>query len=199
MGRSVTLANAPPPTTEATSDVPIDVGALFRVHERTILRWAARLGGPGIEVDDVVQEVFLVANRRLPSFDGRAAVTTWLFRATEKIVLAARRKQRRRRWLSRTPEAAVATMSTTGPTPSEAFERGRDIADVYRILDRLSEKERRVLILFEIEGLSTQEIADLVGAKGATVRVWLFRARARFLEEHERTSKAEAGTKEAAR
>jgi DNA-directed RNA polymerase specialized sigma24 family protein len=43
-----------------------------------------------------------------------------------------------------------------------------------------------VLVLFEIEGMSTQEIADLVGAQVGTVRVWLFRARARFLEEHQR-------------
>jgi RNA polymerase sigma-70 factor (ECF subfamily) len=197
MRRSVTLVRAPAPTPEVTSDAPVDVAALFRAHGRAVMRWAARLGGPGIEVDDVVQEVFLVANRRLPTFDGRAAVTTWLFRTTAKIVLTARRKQRLRRWLSRTPEAAVTTMSTVGPTPGEALERGREIADVYRVLDRLPEKQRRVLILFEIEGLSTQEIAELIGAKLATVRVWLFRARARFLEEHERLF--EAVTKEVAR
>jgi RNA polymerase sigma-70 factor (ECF subfamily) len=196
MRRPVTLVRAPAPTPEVTSDAPVDVAALFRAHERDVMRWAARLGGLEIDVDDVVQEVFLVANRRMRSFDGRAAVTTWLFRTTAKVVLAARRKQRLRRWLSRTPEAAVATMSTAGPTPGEAFERRREIADVYRVLDLLPEKQRRVLILFEIEGLSTQEIAALVGAKVATVRVWLFRARARFLEERERS--LDAVTKEAA-
>jgi len=65
------------------------------------------------------------------------------------------------------------------------------------VLDRLSETQRRVLVLFEIEGLSTEEIAALVGAKVGTVRVWLFRARERFLEEHGRVFD-EAAVKEAA-
>src|SRR6185503_7794211 len=116
------------------------------------MRWAARLGGPGIDVEDVVQDVFLVAQRRLPSFVAAdAKVTTWLFRTTEKIVLAARRKQRLRRWLSRSADAAVTTMGARRPTPGEALERDRDIAVVYRVLDRVSERHRRLLVLFEIE------------------------------------------------
>ena len=50
----------------------------------------------------------------------------------------------------------------------------------------MNEKHRRVLILFEWEGLSTQEIADLIGARVGTVRVRLHRARSRFLQEYER-------------
>ena len=69
-------------------------------------RWAARLGGPSIEVEDVVQEVFLVAKRRLVSFrpDGGGSITTWLFRATERIVKATRRKQRLRRLFGVAPD-----------------------------------------------------------------------------------------------
>jgi RNA polymerase sigma-70 factor (ECF subfamily) len=178
---------------EREPDATVDVDALYRAHERTVLRWATRLGGPGIDVEDVVQEVFLIAKRRLVTFEGEAKVTTWLFRATEKVVLAARRKQRLRRWLRAAPEVASTSMSAPQPTPSEALDRSRDVADVYRILDRLPEAQRRVLILFELEGLSTQEMAELLDAKVATVRVWLFRARARFLEEHQSVF----GTKEA--
>src|SRR4051794_40725215 len=85
----------------------LDIALLYRAHERTVMRWAARLGGPEIDVEDVVQDVFLVAKRRLRSFDGAANVKTWLFRTTEKIVQAARRKGRFRRWLSRSFEAAA--------------------------------------------------------------------------------------------
>ena len=53
------------------------------------------------------------------------------------------------------------------------------------MLDRLPERQRKVLILFELEGLSTQEIATLIGARVGTVRVWLFRARAAFLQHHD--------------
>jgi RNA polymerase sigma-70 factor, ECF subfamily len=164
----------------------VDVAVLYRAHERTVMRWAARLGGPGIDVEDVVQEVFLIAKRRLGSFTGPGSITTWLFRTTERIVQTARRKRRLRRWLSRSAEPAASGLGAPRPTPAEALERDREIGEVYRVLDRLPEGQRRVLVLFELEGLSTQEIADLVGARVGTIRVWLFRARARFLEEHQR-------------
>jgi RNA polymerase sigma factor (sigma-70 family) len=167
-------------------DSPIDVARLYRAHERTVMRWAARLGGPGIDAEDVVQDVFMVAKRRLRSVDESWNVQTWLFRTTEKIVLAARRKRRLRQWLSLSREPAAPGMGAPRPTPAEALESERAVEEVYRVLDRLPERQRRVLVLFEIEGMSTQEIADLTGAQVGTVRVWLFRARARFLEEHQR-------------
>ena len=190
MGQEVTLVSGAARNSAAADrdviDAPVDVARLYRAHERKVMRWAARLGGPGIDVEDVVQDVFLVAKRRLRSWDGSWNVETWLFRTTEKIVMAARRKQRLRRWLSLSREPSAPGMSAPRPTPAEALERDRAIDEVYRVLDRLSERHRRVLVLFEIEGMSTQEIADLVGAQVGTVRVWLFRARARFLEEHQR-------------
>lgn len=167
-------------------DSPVDVARLYRAHERTVMRWAARLGGPGIDAEDVVQDVFLVAKRRLKSLEESWNVQTWLFRTTEKIVQAARRKRRLRRWLSLSREPAAPGMGAPRPTPAEALERERAVEEVYRVLDRMPERQRRVLVLFEIEGMSTQEIAELIDAPVGTVRVWLFRARARFLEEHQR-------------
>jgi RNA polymerase sigma-70 factor (ECF subfamily) len=179
-------ARSSPPADADPVDSPVDVARLYRAHERTVMRWAARLGGPGIDVEDVVQDVFLVAKRRLKVFDGSWNVQTWLFRTTEKIVQAARRKRRLRRWLSLSREPAAPGMGAPRPTPAEALERERAIEEVYRVLDRMPERQRRVLVLFEIEGMSTQEIAELIDAPVGTVRVWLFRARARFLEEHQR-------------
>lgn len=162
----------------------MDVEDLYRVHARTVARWAARLGGPGVDVDDVVQEVFLVAKRRLRTFEGDGRVTTWLFRTTANIVAAVRRKQRLARWLGRgTGEAESPGMGAAGPTPGEALEQRQEAERVYRVLDALPDRLRRVLILFEMEGLSTQEIAELTEARAATVRVWLFRARAKFQEK----------------
>jgi len=175
-----------PPTTEAFAP---DVASLYRTHASKVGRWAARLGGPSIEVEDVVQEVFLVAKRRLISFrvDGGGSITTWLFRCTERIVKAARRKQRLRRLLGLAPaDGGQAVSEIAGPIPSDELERRQEIAHVYRVLDRLPERHRKVLILFELEGLSTQEIATLVGARVGTIRVWLYRARAAFLQQHDR-------------
>lgn len=164
----------------------MDVEELYRLHARTVARWAARLGGPGVDAEDVVQEVFLVAKRRLRTFEGDGRVTTWLFRATANITAAVRRKQRLARWLGRgETEGESPGMGAAGPTPVEALEQRQDAEGVYRVLDLLPERLRRVLILFEMEGLSTQEIADLTDARVATVRVWLFRARAKFQEEYE--------------
>jgi len=170
-----------------------DVASLYRAHAAKVGRWAARLGGPSIEVDDVVQEVFLVAKRRLVAFrpDGGGSITTWLFRATERIVKAARRKQRLRRLLGGAPIEEAAGAAIAGPIPSDELERRQEIAHVYRVLDQLPERQRKVLILFELEGLSTQEIATLIGARVGTVRVWLYRARAAFLQHHDRITESE--------
>jgi RNA polymerase sigma-70 factor (ECF subfamily) len=164
--------------------VVVNVEDLYRLHARTVARWAARLGGPDVDVEDVVQEVFLVAKRRLREFTGEGSVTTWLFRTTANVTAAARRKRRLWRWLGRIPESERPGMGANGPTPVEALEQRQDVAAVYRALDELPERLRRVLILFELEGLSTQEIAELTGARAATVRVWLFRARAKFQERY---------------
>lgn len=163
-----------------------DVDALYRQHGATVLRWVRRLGGPRIDAEDVVQDVFLVAKRRLGAFEGEGKITTWLFRTTEKVVQTARRKQRLRRWLSYSADARAAGIATANPTPGDVLDRHRDVETVYRILDRLPERQRQVLILFELEELSSEEIGELMNAKAATVRVWLFRARASFLQEYER-------------
>ena len=71
------------------------------------------------------------------------------------------------------------------PAPGEALEHRQEAERVYRALDGLPERQRRALILFEIDGLSTNEIAELTGVRVATVRVWLFRARAKFQERYQ--------------
>jgi len=178
-------AISPPPSAPVPAAEIVDTGSLYRAHAVTVARWAARLGGPGIDPNDVVQEVFLVAQRRLTLFRPEGGrITTWLFRTTEKVVQTARRKQRLRRWWARWSEGPPPGLAEARPGPSEALERWQEVESVYRVLDRMPEKLRRVLVLFELEELSTQEIAELVGARIGTVRVWLFRARARFIELH---------------
>jgi RNA polymerase sigma-70 factor (ECF subfamily) len=171
----------------------LDISALFRQYARTVARWAARLGGPGIDVEDVVQDVFLIAGRRLTHFTGEAKITTWLFRTTERVVQGLRRKQRWIRWLARSGDQVSAHLASARPTPVEEFERYQATVSVYRILDRMAVNYRRVIILFELEGLTTDEIARLLGAKQATVRVWLFRGRAQFLAEKQRLEQRPAG------
>jgi RNA polymerase sigma-70 factor, ECF subfamily len=163
---------------------PFDLDEVYRSHAETVARWVGHLGGPAADVDDLVHEIFLVADRRLAEFRGEAKLTTWLYRITARVVSGRRRNDRIRRWLGRTRRIDVErALSATPLTPIEELERRRATETVYRILDRLPENYREVLILFELEGASGDEIAALTGRKLATVWVHLHRARARFLQE----------------
>ena len=169
-----------------------DLDALYRAHAPTVARWASRLAGPGADVEDLVHEIFLVAGRRLSEFRGDAKVTTWLYRITERVALDGRRRDRFRRWFSLARSAEIESVfSPTQPTPLDALERRQSAEVVYRILDRMPDKYRTVLILFELEDMSGEEIAALTGLKPATVWVHLHRARARFLAEMKRDMERE--------
>jgi RNA polymerase sigma-70 factor, ECF subfamily len=158
---------------------PLDVTRLFRAHGETVGRWIARLAGPSADVDDLVQEVFLVAHRRLGEFRNQARVTTWLYEIAIRVVQARRRKARVGAWrLRRLPAEREPPVDV--PTPLEELERRRRTAAVYGILDKLPEAERTALILFELEGLPGPRIAELTGASLSNVGVRLHRARARF-------------------
>jgi RNA polymerase sigma-70 factor, ECF subfamily len=163
---------------------------LYDRHAQSVARWAQRLGGPTVDTEDVVQEVFLTVHRSLPRFRGDAKVTTWLYRITENVVRHRRRKDRQRGWVAGTPEQVAGELPATEASPLDDIERRQATAKVYRAMEGMSEKLRSALILFELEQLSGEEIAALTGAKTSTVWVWLHRARAEFqrrLQEIEKT------------
>ena len=167
----------------AGSPEPVNISDLYKMHAGTVARWATRLGGPDIDAEDVVHEVFLIAQRRLGEFRGEADPATWLFRTTDLIVRAHRRKARRRAWLRRSVaeeyDAVQAGSSAISPV-EDLIERQR-ARNVYRALEGLDDKYRSVFVLFELEGLSGEQIAALTGIKVATVWVRLHRARQRFV------------------
>jgi RNA polymerase sigma-70 factor (ECF subfamily) len=160
---------------------PFDLEDVYRTHAADVARWAARLAGPGFDREDIVHEVFLVAQRRFPTFKRAGNVKVWLYRTTAFIVKKRRRGERWRRWLTGASDLAD-RMPATGPTPLEELERCRRDQRLYRTLDTLPEKYRTVLILFDLDGLSGEEVVALTGRKVSTLRVWLFRAREMFLD-----------------
>jgi RNA polymerase sigma-70 factor (ECF subfamily) len=169
--------------------VPSELPQLDELYDRyapRVASWASRLAGPGIDAEDVVHEVFLIVQVQLPRYRGRDHLTTWLYRITANVV----RDRRRREWrlLRRHHHAADALGWASAPTPLDELERLQATALVYRILDQLRENYRTVLILFELEELPGEEIAELLGVKLSTVWVWLHRARAQFrrrFEQHQ--------------
>lgn len=164
---------------------PVDVETLFRRRRRDIERWAARLGGPLVDAEDVAQEVMIVAHRRLPEFRHEAQLTTWLFMTTRNIASSRRRRERLGRWLRGMSLDYASDLQTGGPSALEEMERREAAAEVYAALDKLGEKYRTVVILFEIEGLSGEEIASLTGLPLATVWVRLHRGRQRMKAHYE--------------
>jgi RNA polymerase sigma-70 factor (ECF subfamily) len=159
----------------------LELGAVYRAHADLVQRWALRLGGPALDAEDIVHEVFLVVQRRLPEFRGDAKVTTWLYRITSRVVRKQATRQRLRRWARGLLGDIADELPDHGLDPYQTAER-RDAARlVYRALDGLPHHQRAVVVLYELEGRSGAEIAELMGAKLATIWVWLHRGRAKFL------------------
>ncbi|MGD0835011.1 MAG: sigma-70 family RNA polymerase sigma factor [Polyangia bacterium] len=162
---------------------------VYRDYAGRVARWAGRLGGAGCDVEDVVQEVFLVVSRKLASFRREGNLTSWLFQITRKIVANQRRRMRwRRLW------TGDEDMVATGLDPDAELDRGRTIALFHRALDRLPEKQRTVLVLYELEGLSTAAIAELAERPISTVKVQLARARQGFVVAYRRLLRKECGS-----
>jgi RNA polymerase sigma-70 factor (ECF subfamily) len=180
---------------EPTRREPPDAGDLYAAHVHTVARWAERLAGPTFDLEDIVHEVFCIAHRRLSQFRGDSSVTTWLFGITDNVVRHRRRKERWRRFFggsSATDEETVAQMASPQPDPLRVAEQGDDARTVYRLLDALPERDRRILILFELEELTAEGVAALLAIKPANARLRLHRARARFLRAYRAFEEAEA-------
>jgi RNA polymerase sigma-70 factor (ECF subfamily) len=175
----------PSPDPDAGNDRPreaLDFDGLYQAHAQTVARWVARLGGPGIDVEDVTQDVFLVVDRRLREFRHESRPSTWLFSITAKVVANDRRRRRLRSWWMRLTPNAGEEMAAATDTPLEQLEKRERRTQFYDALDGLNERQRRVLVLFELEGNSIAEIAELTGVRAGNVRVLLHRARAAFLK-----------------
>jgi RNA polymerase sigma-70 factor (ECF subfamily) len=165
----------------AMDQASVDFDHLYTEHAPKVARWAALLGGPAIDADDVVQETFLMVRRLLPRFRGDAPLTTWLYRITANMVARERRRLRWRSLFGLRPAPADEPLFS-GPTPLEEVERRQALRLAYRVLDSMAEKYRTAFILYELEERSGQEIAELLGLKLKTVWVHLHRARKLFDE-----------------
>lgn len=164
----------------------LDPDSVYREHVHLVGRWVLRLGGPAVDVEDTVHEVFAIACTRLASFRGHSSLATWLFGITDKVVRNRRRKHRFWQWLTGSADKTVESLPAKDPSPLRAFEQAEAAQNVYRILDALSENDRRILILFELEELSADQVARLLGVNAGAARVRLHRARARFTKMYER-------------
>ena len=158
-----------------------DFDTVYREHRHRVLGAVRRVIGPDLEIEDVMQLVFLEVHRCLPRFEGRSKLSTWVHRIAVNVALQHLRRKKRRRWLrlgltgderppQESPDAGVRRLE------------GRELlARVYRIIDRLTEKKRAVWVLHELEGLSPAEIGAVLDIPTNTVRSRLVAARREML------------------
>jgi RNA polymerase sigma-70 factor (ECF subfamily) len=170
---------------------------LFRMYAPFVVRFIARLGVENGAIDDIVQEVFLVAHRRGGYQGGAAKPTTWLAEISLRIVSTHKRSVRRQRI---TPdERAVNRTASSLRDPSEAAEDRSSLERVQAALDALDDDRRMVFVLFELLGEPCEEIARAVGIPVGTVHSRLYAARREFQRVHARLVRDSAWTEKSMR
>ncbi len=151
-------------------------GRLFQLAAQDAVRIIRGLGVRDADLDDVVQDVFVIVFRQLPGFEGRSAFSTWFFQICVNVVRGRRRKSARDRWFRL---AFGEGREETSASPAGQVDAARDAE---RLLSGLSEKHREVLVLYEVAGLSGNEIAEATGVPLKTVWTRLHHARKKVAE-----------------
>ena len=149
-----------------------------------VWRSVANRGVPAAAMDDVVQEVFLVVHRKLDEFEGRSTVRTWLSAIVRRVVSDHTRKRGNQ---ATAQEALQDHPLCSAEDPAADLERRAAAELVDRLLEKMSDVQREVFVLYELEQLTTREIAELTDTNENTVQTRLKAARKAFqrgLERH---------------
>ncbi len=139
----------------------------YAQHFAFVWRNAVRLGGLECAADDLAQEVFLVAHRRLGEFDGRSSARTWLFGILRNVVRTQRRATRRRGVQETGDFDAMADPQTGGQLTT--IEKRQALQALHALLDELDDDKREVFVLAELEEMTAAEVANAVGEPVTTV------------------------------
>jgi RNA polymerase sigma-70 factor (ECF subfamily) len=161
---------------------------IFDEHARYVWRTLRHLGIPEADVPDLCQEVFVTVNRKLPSFEGRSTLRTWLYGICIRVASEHRRRPHVRR---ETPlsEPAQESFEQQALAPDSTLEQR---SAVQRLLAVLDEDKRQVVVLYEIEGFSMKEVAEIVECPVQTAYSRLHAARALMLSAFNAEKEAEA-------
>jgi RNA polymerase sigma-70 factor, ECF subfamily len=157
-------------------------GELVRKYQDRLYNAVVHIVGDMEEARDVVQEAMVQAFRHLGSFRNSSAFYTWLYRIAFNTAANRRRRKHVFASLEYGRESKGAEPMDRGPAPSERLEREERCQCVRRAIARLTDQQRAVLVLREIEGLHYEEIAEILALPVGTVRSRLHRARTQLRE-----------------
>jgi RNA polymerase sigma-70 factor (ECF subfamily) len=159
-------------------------GLLIQRHAAAILNLAARMVGDRAEAEDIVQETFLLAFKALPTFRSHARFSTWLYRiAVNKC----------KDWLrSRRPvvspgdsdeDEAPTPEGIEEQTPERALSQRQVAEQLERAIQRLPPLYREAFVLKHVEGLSYEEMEDILGVNGDTLKMRVYKGRVQLCRE----------------
>jgi RNA polymerase sigma-70 factor, ECF subfamily len=174
------MTPGPQVTAGAGATLDADVHSLYERHFSLVWRSLRRLGVLESQVEDAVQDVFLVAHRKLHEYEGRSAPSTWLYgialRVAKDYRRAEARRERRKARLTREQESEPAPSEG----PADALARKEANRLLHELLDLLPADERELLVLVDLEGLSVAEVAPIAGLRLRTCQRRLKTARTMF-------------------
>ena len=168
---------------------------LVRKHQGRVFAVAGGILRTREDVEDIAQQVFLKAYFSIRRFDQRAAFSTWLYKITVNECWDLLRKRKVRPLvyesdLSEEQAHKYQSREEGGEYGLNVSERLEAREQVQQWLDCLDEKDRTMLVLKEVQGFTVEEIAEVMGLNGNTVKVRLFRARQRVAERIRRKKRA---------
>ncbi len=167
---SVTWEKLRAVTERAAERIPFE--RLFTEYQHSIFNYVYRLVGDRDRAEDITQDTFVKAYRKLESLTDETSTRSWLYRIATNTAID---EMRRRRFFFTTPTPADRPDSDSGPE-ARAMAGTLDVA-IQRALLRLRPNQRQCLVLSDIEDMSGQQIAEVMGLSYGAVRTLLCRAR----------------------
>jgi RNA polymerase sigma-70 factor, ECF subfamily len=157
-----------------SADLPKpELRQLFDENAKYIWRSLRHLGVADADVEDICQEVWVTVHRKLPEFEGRSSLRTWLYGICMRVASDYRRSAYVRRERP-TAEVSPAATPLSGATFSNDVEARQALLALLGLLD---DEKRAVLVLYELEGFTMKEVAEIVGTPLQTAYSRLYAAR----------------------
>lgn len=148
------------------------LGVLFERYHGSLFDFFCRLTGSPTVAEDLVQDVFVRMLKYRATYRDEGRFATWMFR----IARNARADHFRRRTLAGEALDSALDRATETPGPALLLERGRDLARLRRALTLLREDRRELILLARYQGMSHDDIGELLGVDAGTVKVRFHRA-----------------------
>jgi len=171
--KGVVTGAEPMPSTGAA--VGLSIRDIHERHADFVWRSLQRLGVRTRDLEDQLQEVFIVAHRRLDSFDGTSELTTWLFGICLRVAAAHRRRAHVRLETPTFDGEPPGAGASEDPERTALEREARE--ELEELLSGLDPEKRAVFVMFEVEGFSAPEIASVMGTPLGTVYSRLATAR----------------------